>query len=223
MHVINIREYKFGFVKDSKMNDKWVDFAIRIQSIAQAGLQYGRDKYDRERYEALRKISAEMMSLKTDIPINKINDLFCNESGYQTPKVDTRAAVFVNDRILLVHENNGAWSLPGGWCDVDQSVSSNIVKEVKEETGLDVTAEKIIAVQDWRKHNVLNYAYGVVKIFILCRFIGGIFTENIETTEIGWYTKDDLPDNLAAEKTTKEQILMCFQAFEDPESPTLFD
>ena len=78
----------------SYMNDKWVEFAIRIQSIAQAGLQYGKDKYDRERYEELRQIAAEMLSLKTDIPVNKIFDLFCNESGYQTPKVDTRAAVF---------------------------------------------------------------------------------------------------------------------------------
>ena len=147
------------------MNDKWIDFAIRIQSIAQAGLQYGKDKYDKERYEELRKISAEMISAKTDIPIDKVYHIFCNETGYQTPKVDTRAAVFVDGKILLVHENNGTWALPGGWCDVDQSIASNTVKEVKEETGLNVFVEKLIAVQDWRKHNVTNYAYGVVKIF----------------------------------------------------------
>lgn len=136
------------------MNDKWIDYAIRIQSIAQAGLQYGKDKFDIERYEELRKISAEMISAKTDIPVNKVLDLFCNEKGYQTPKIDTRAAIIVDDKILLVHENNGTWSLPGGWCDVDQSVASNIEKEVKEETGFTVNAEKLIAVQDWRKHNV---------------------------------------------------------------------
>ena len=89
------------------MNDKWLEFAIRIQSIAQAGLQYGKDKYDKERYEELREIAAEMMSEKTDIPVDKIRDLFCNETGYQTPKVDTRAAVFSDGKILLVHENNG--------------------------------------------------------------------------------------------------------------------
>ena len=115
------------------MNDAWLDFAIRIQSIAQAGLQYGKDKYDIERYEELRRISAEMIAVRTDIPVAKVYDLFCNETGYQTPKVDTRAAVFVDGKILLVHENNGTWSLPGGWCDVDQSVASNTVKEVKEE------------------------------------------------------------------------------------------
>ncbi len=205
------------------MNDKWVDFAIRIQSIAQAGLQYGKDKYDKERYEELRKISAEMISAKTDIPVNKVYDLFCNETGYQTPKVDTRAAVFMDGKIILVHENNGTWSLPGGWCDVDQSVAENTEKEVREETGFTVTSEKIIAVQDWRKHNVTNYAYGVVKIFVLCRYESGSFEKNIETTEIGLFGKSELPDNLAVEKCTREQILMCFDSVENPDSPTLFD
>ena len=149
--------------EERSMNDTWVDFAIRIQSIAQAGLQYGRDKYDLERYEQLRTIAAEMLSVKTDIPIDEIRGLFCNETGYQTPKIDTRAAVFIDERILLVRENDGRWALPGGWCDVDQSVASNAEKEVLEETGCTVSAQRLIAVQDWRKHNVTNYAYGVVK------------------------------------------------------------
>ena len=140
------------------MNDQWLDFAIRIQSIAQAGLQYGKDKYDKERYNELRKIAAEMMAAKTDLPVEKVYGLFCNESGYQTPKIDTRAAVFIDGKILLVHENNGTWSLPGGWCDVDQSIASNTEKEVFEETGCTVHSKKLIAVQDWRKHNVMNHA-----------------------------------------------------------------
>ena len=205
------------------MNDKWLDFAIRIQSIAQAGLLYGKDQYDKERYEELRKIAAEMISEKTDISVEKVYDLFCNETGYQTPKVDTRAAVFMDDKILLVHENNGTWSLPGGWCDVDQSIASNTEKEVKEEAGFTVKAEKLIAVQDWRKHNVTNYAYGVVKAFVMCRYESGNFEENIETTEIAFFGKDELPDHLAVEKCTREQILMCFEAYENPEMPTLFD
>ena len=216
-----MKEIKFVTIKS--MNDKWIDFAIRIQSIAQAGLQYGKDKYDKERYEELRKISAEMISAKTDIPIDKVYHIFCNETGYQTPKVDTRAAVFVDGKILLVHENNGTWALPGGWCDVDQSIASNTVKEVKEETGLNVFVEKLIAVQDWRKHNVTNYAYGVVKIFSLCKYKSGKFESNIETTEIGFFEKTEIPENLAVEKCTKEQILMCFEAFENPTSPTIFD
>ena len=205
------------------MNDKWVEFAIRIQSIAQAGLQYGKDKYDRERYEELRQIAAEMLSLKTDIPVNKIFDLFCNESGYQTPKVDTRAAVFVDGKILLVHENNGTWSLPGGWCDVDQYVVSNTEKEVQEEAGFSVISEKIIAVQDWRKHNVTNYAYGVIKFFVLCEYESGKFEKNIETTETALFTFDEIPPNLATEKCTKEQIQMCFNSLKNPNLPTEFE
>lgn len=205
------------------MNDKWLDFAIRIQSIAQAGLQYGKDKYDIARYEELRKISVEMLSAKTDISADKVYGLFCNETGYQTPKVDTRAAIFIDGKILLVHENNGTWSLPGGWCDVDQSVASNTIKEVQEETGFDVSAERLIAVQDWRKHNVTNYAYGVVKIFILCKYKSGKFESNIETTGIGFFKKSELPENLAVEKCTKEQILMCFEAFENHDYTTIFD
>lgn len=130
------------------MNDKWLNWAVKIQSIAQAGLTYSRDPYDKERYEELREIAAEMLAERTDIPTGKIRDLFCNESGYQTPKVDTRAAIFKDGKILLVHENNGTWALPGGWCDVDQSVVSNTLKEVSEETGLTAEAEQLIAVQD---------------------------------------------------------------------------
>lgn len=193
------------------MNDTWIDFAIRIQSIAQAGLQYGKDEYDKERYEELRKISAEMISVKTDISVDKVYDLFCNEIGYQTPKIDTRAAIFVDDKILLVHENNGTWSLPGGWCDIDQSIASNTEKEVKEETGFNVRSEKIIVVQDWRKHNVTNYAYGVIKIFVQCKYESGKFIDNIETTEIAFFNKNSIPNNLATEKCSKEQILMCFE------------
>lgn len=205
------------------MNDKILEWAIKIQSIAQAGLTYGRDPYDLERYEALRSVAAEMMAERTGISAGKVKDLFCSETGYQTPKIDTRAAVFQEGRILLVHEKNGTWSLPGGWCDVDQSVASNVIKEVREETGLEVTAEKLIAIQDWRLHNVQNYAYGVIKIFVLCRKTGGSFCENIETTETGYFDRDKLPADLAEEKTTAEQIKMCFDAYYDDNWITRFD
>ena len=204
-------------------NSKWLQWTIELQSLAQAGLAYGKDKFDLERYTRIREISAEMMSRLSGTPIETVKGLFCNESGYQTPKIDTRAAVFQDGKILLVHENNGTWSLPGGWCDVDQSVASNVIKEVKEEAGLDVTADKLIAVLDWRLHNVRNYAYGVVKIFVLCRKIGGAFAENIETTGIEYFEREKLPDNLAAEKTTEEQIQMCFDAFADENWRTRFD
>lgn len=197
------------------MNDKLLELAMEIQGIAQSGLAYCKDVYDKERYERLRQISVEMLAEKTELAAEKIAGIFCNDSGYQTPKVDTRAAIFNGDKILMVHEKNDTWSLPGGWCDVNQSVASNVVKEVEEETGLKAKAERIIAVHDWRKHNVCNYVYGVVKIFVLCKTEGGSFKENVETSEIKYFAKDELPENLAVEKTTKEQILTCFKASEN--------
>lgn len=203
--------------------DKLIKWAMEIQSLAQIGLAYSKDVFDKERYERLREISAEIMAEKSNLDFEKIENLFCNESGYQTPKIDTRAAVFLNGKILLVHENNGTWSLPGGWCDVLESVKSNTLKEVREETGLTVSAKKLISVQDWRLHNVCNYAYGVCKIFVLCSIVGGAFEENIETTEIRYFSLDEIPDNLAEEKTNREQIEMCFEAYKNTNWETQFD
>ena len=203
--------------------NSWMDLAMRVQSTAQAGLAYGKNEYDLERYEELRDIAAQMVAINTDIPVEIVKMHFCNEDGYQTPKVDTRAVIFQDGKILLVHEKNGTWALPGGWCDVDQSIASNIEKETKEEAGLEVKADQVIAVQDWRKHNKCNLPYGVVKIFVQCNVIGGNFQENIETTESKYFTKEELPENLAVEKVTKEQIRMCFEAYESDSWKTLLD
>ena len=203
--------------------EKWLKWAIEIQSLAQAGLEYTDNVYDIERYERLREISAEIISEKTNLNMEKVKGLFCNEAGYQTPKIDTRAAIFKDNKILLVHENNGTWSLPGGWCDVLETVKTNTIKEVKEETGLDVETIKIISIQDRNKHNKPIYAYGVCKIFVLCNVIGGEFVENIETTEIEYFPLDELPNSLAEEKTTKEQIEMCFKAYKDEIWQVQFD
>lgn len=205
------------------MNDRWLGWAMQLQSIAQIGLTYCQDPFDRERYEQLRAIAAEMMAQRTGMPTAAVREVFCNESGYQTPKIDTRAAIFREGRLLLVQEKNGTWSLPGGWCDVDQSVASNTVKEVREETGLAVTPERLIAVQDWRNHNVQNYAYGVIKLFVLCRAQGGCFKENSETAGFDYFDRDRLPEPLAAEKTTREQLQMCFDAADDPQWQTILE
>lgn len=201
---------------------RWLEWAIELQSLAQAGLTYSKDTYDIERFERIREISAEIVTHKSDIPIDKVKNLFCNETGYQTPKLDTRAAVFKDEKILLVRENNGKWSLPGGWVDVNVSVGENAVKEVKEESGLDVKAKKIIAVQDRNRHNLPIYAYGICKIFILCDLIGGQFKENIETTGFDYFTLDNLPP-LAEEKNTSEQIKMCFEAYKSDSWQVQFD
>lgn len=203
-------------------NECWLQWAIELQSLAQAGLTYGKDEYDKERYERIRDISAEMIARKSDISIEKVIDLFCNESGYQTPKIDTKAAIFENGKILLVRETNGKWSLPGGWVDVNVSVGDNVVKEVKEESGLDVKVDKVIAIQDRAKHNLPVYAYGVCKVFAQCSVIGGSFEPNIETTEFRYFTEDDLPE-LATEKNNEEQIKMCFSAYHSKDWKTILE
>ncbi len=154
---------------------------IELQSLAQAGLTYGRDDFDLERYARIRDIAAEMMSDITDIPKEKVRDLFCGDSGYQTPKIDTRAAIFKDGRILLVHERNGFWSLPGGWCDfVSPSVRTLSRKSVRRPVSPKSTASSPL--HDRKRHNTPHYAYGVCKIFTLCHVTGGSFEKNIKTT-----------------------------------------
>lgn len=145
--------------------DRIVEWAKELQSLAQAGLFYGHDEFDKERYQRIRDISAEMMAERTGLPLKKIKDLFCNEIGYQTPKVDTRAAIFDHDKILLVRERSGRWSMPGGWCDYNLSPAESTVKEAREEAGLEIVIDRLIAVQDREKHNKPPYAYKVVKVF----------------------------------------------------------
>lgn len=208
--------------KELFIKEPWLTWAVEIQSIAQCGLAYTDNVYEMERYERLRDIAAEMLSYKTDIPIDKVKTLFCNEEGYQTPKLDTRAAIFKDNKILLVHEKNGTWSMPGGWVDVLESIASNTVKEVREEAGLNVEVERVIAIQDRNRHNVPVYAYGVCKVFLLCNVTGGSFIENIETTGYDYFSLENLPP-LAEEKCNREQIEMCFQSYADENWKVQFD
>ena len=198
---------------------QWI---IELQSLAQAGLTYGKDVYDRERYTRIREISAEMAAHMTELPVETVKGLFCCETGYQTPKIDTRAAIFRDGKILLVHENNGTWSLPGGWCDVNVSGGENTAKEVREEAGLDVIPEKVIAIQDRARHNLPQYAYGVCKIFVQCTVMGGKFEKNNETTEARYFPENALPE-LAEEKNSAEQIRMCFAAARSEQWQTLLE
>lgn len=176
------------------MEEKWLEYAKKLQSIAQSGLTYSKDKYDIERFEQIRGISIDIINNYTDINYEKIRDLFANETGYQTPKIDVRAAVFNEDKILMVREkNDGKWSLPGGWADIDTSLKEAIIKEVKEEAGLAVVPKRVISILDYRKHHTQSLPYGIYKVFVECNLIDGDFNENIETSESDYFTFEDLP------------------------------
>ena len=194
------------------MSKKWLEWAKELQMLSQGALAYCKDPYDRERFERIREISVEIMSEHTDIPIEKMRSLFANEAGYQTPKIDIRASIIKNNKILLVKEKlDGRWSMPGGWADIGLSVYDNIIKESIEEAGAVVTPNKVIAILDRNKHVTDDYPFTIYKIFVDCDFIKGEHMENIETSESGFFSLDDLPE-LSVTRNTYEQIKMCFDA-----------
>ena len=201
---------------------QWLEWVKELQFIAQAGLTYTKDPFDKERFGRIREIAAEIISARIRLPLAQVKDLFCNETGFQTPKLDTRAAIFKNDKILLVEENDGKWSMPGGWVDVMETVRSNTVKEVKEEAGLDVEAVRVIALHDRNLHNQPPYAYNVCKVFVLCEVKGGSFHPNIETVGSGYFGLDELPP-LSVDKSSYQQIEMCFTARLDKNWQVEFD
>jgi len=206
-----------------KETDKIISWATELQSLAQAGLFYTDNKFDIERFQRVREISAEMIALKTDLPLEQVKKLFCGDEGYQTPKIDTRGAIFKDGKVLLVRESDGRWVLPGGWCEYNLSPAENTVKEVKEEAGLDVVIDKLVAVHDRNKRNADTYVFGVAKFFFICHATGGKFTANIETTESKYFAEDELPTNMADEKCTAAQVKLCFKAYRADFWETVFD
>ena len=194
-----------------KDREQWLKWAMELQSLSQAGLNYAKDVFDMERYTRIREISAEIMAHKGDIPVEKVKNLFCNEVGYQTPKIDVRGVIFEDDKILLIQESNEKWALPGGWADVYLSVKENVLKEVKEEAGIEASAEMIIALLDVTKNQGKKIPYGIMKVFVLCEYVSGKFEKNIETIDSRYFGINELPE-LETKKITAEQIKMCFEA-----------
>jgi ADP-ribose pyrophosphatase YjhB (NUDIX family) len=205
------------------MENKWLLFAKRIQSIAQAGITYVQNDYDLERYQELRNISIAMMAELTDTPVEKIEKLFASETGYQTPKVDIRGVVFQNGKILMVHEKiDGCWSLPGGWADIGLTPKEVAVKEVREEAGLEVKAEKLLAVIDKKCHPHPPSPYHTYKFFILCSIVGGDLAAGMETHDARFFDKDQLPP-LSTERNTQSQIELLFDFLENPAKEVILD
>ena len=162
-------------MNETRRTSPWLDWAVELQAMGQAGLTYSEDPFDRERFQRLRDIAAEMLSYKTELPLETVKDLFCCETGYQTPKLDTRAAIIQDGKILLVRENTGKWSLPGGWVDVNVSVMENVVKEAREEAGLEVAPWRVVAVQDREKHNRPVYAGRCARFSSSAPWLAGSF------------------------------------------------
>ncbi|MFJ7940282.1 NUDIX hydrolase [Peribacillus sp. NPDC096622] len=205
------------------MEPKWLEWAKQLQSIAQAGLTYSKDVYDLERFELIRNISIEILSQQTDMDRTVIKDLFASETGYATPKVDIRAVVFRDNKILMVRENtDGNWALPGGWGDIGLTPSEVAIKEVKEESGFEVKAIKLLGVLDKKCHPHPPSLYHVYKIFIQCEIIGGQPIKGIETSAVEFFAENELP-TLSIARNTKTQIEMAFRNLKNPQEPVYFD
>ena len=206
-----------------RKNTGWLDYAKRLQAIAQSGLAYCKNEYDRKRFEKIREISVEIMSQYTEISEEKIKNLFANEAGYQTPKIDVRAAIFKAGEILLIKEKiDGLWALPGGWADINCSLKENLIREAKEEAGVKINPKRIISVFNAETHNSAPNPFCIYKFFVECEFISGEFEENIETLESGFFSCDNLP-SLSTTRNTREQIKLCFETRKKACHQAIFD
>lgn len=208
------------------MGYEWLDWAKQIQSIAQIGLTYSKDVYDLERFEQLRKLSMEIMARYTETELHKLPNLFAGESGYATPKVDIRAVILKDGQILLVQEKaDGAWSLPGGWADIGLTPSEVVVKEVREEAGVDVRFVKLLAVLDTKMHNHPPSPYHVYKMFLHCELLQDQEIqeyESVETSGIRFYDINNLP-KLSLERNTEAQVRMMVELIHNNQAQVICD
>ena len=202
---------------------RWLRWAERIQAIAQTGLAYSRDPYDRERYAELRELAVEMAAAELGATPAEVRVAFASGVGYPTPKVDVRAVVFREGRVLLVREAaSGRWTLPGGWADVGEGPSGVAEREAFEESGYRVRAEKVLGVLDKARHEHPPSLHSTWKMLILCRLEGGEARPSHETDAADFFAPDALPD-LDLDRTTPGQLALAFSHLAEPERRTDFD
>ena len=207
------------------MQSKWLEWAQQIQAIAQKGLLYSKNAYQIEDYKLLRNIAAEIISNHTRIEQSEILDLLVQEIGYPTPKVGVFAAVFKDDKILLVKErSDGLWTLPGGFAEVGESPGEVAVRETFEESGYEVKPIKLISVLDYNnhKHGHAPFPQGLYKLIFQCQIIGGFPTTSIETEAIDFFAEDNIP-SLSTKRVTPTQINRIFEHYRNPDLATDFD
>lgn len=181
------------------------------------------NQWQSQRYQRLMKIAAEIISEHTDNPIEPIYESFKVQPGYATPKVDVRGAIFRDGKLLMVRERlDDAWTIPGGWADVGDSPAAAVEREVWEESGFRVKAQKLIGIYDANRIEPLAL-YHAVKIFFLCDILDGKATPSDETSEIGFFAETDLPANLSTERTGLRHIRDAFASIADDSLPTIFE
>jgi ADP-ribose pyrophosphatase YjhB (NUDIX family) len=202
---------------------KLLDWARKVQAIAQNGLAFTTDPFDRERYTELTELVATILATELDIPVAQAKGFWEGEEGYTTPKVDVRGGIFEEDRVLLVRErSDGKWTLPGGWVDINDSPSGAVVREIREESGYEARAVKLAAVIDKLRHPHPPGIHHIYKLFFVCERIGGAAATSDETDAVQFFPVGALPE-LSTGRVLASQIERLHQHQLHPELPTYFD
>lgn len=208
---------------ESEAPPRWLEWAREIQALAQTGYHYAENDFQRERNQRLLEIAAQIVNANSGIPYEPLSGLFKAQTGYATPRVDVRGAVFRNAKLLMVRErSDGGWTLPGGWADVGDVPSHSAEREVREEAGFEVRTRKVIGVYDANRISPLEL-FHAFKIVFLCDLIGGSPTPSNETSEVAFFGLDEVPQGLSGERTQLRHIQDAFHAFKDPHAETVFD
>ncbi len=206
------------------MEPNWIEWVTRLNAIAQNGLTFAQNAFDVERYEAVRRIAAEMLADGSGSEVQGVLDLLSYDTGYATPKVDVRAVIFRDDALLLVKERDeGRWTLPGGWADVGEAPGENVVREVLEESGYHVRATKLLAVYDRSRHpHEPPFPFHVYKLFFQCEIVGGKAATRFETSDVAFFKADQIPP-LSLTRVTPDEIDRMFEHHRHPDWPVDFD
>ena len=208
---------------DEHQIPQWLVWARKIEALAQAGLHYSESEYDLDRYRQLKQVAAEIVSSYTRLPDAEVLEHFALADGYSTPKVDVRAAVIRDGKLLMVRERlDGGWTLPGGWVDVGDRPADAAEREALEESGYRVRASRLVGVYDANRVGELRYHHAF-KLVFLCELLGGEAASSYETTDVGWFAPEALPRPYSGERTKQHHIDDIFAMAADPNCPTVFD
>ena len=201
---------------------RWMEWAREIYSISKSGLTYSENDYDLDRYKHLLEIAAEMLESQGELSKESILQSFSMQAGYATPKIDVRGAVLRDGKILLVQERaDGKWAMPGGWAVLGDLPSAMVEREVREESGLNVKAAKVVAVYDANHIQPLEF-YHAYKIIFLCNYIDGETHPSMETLAVDFFDPADLPP-LSLARTNQKMIDEVLAHSADPARAATFD
>jgi len=205
------------------MTDRTLELARRLHALARTGLHFCGNEYDRERYLEIEQIAAELLSGAEPADRDALLALWRNETGYVTPKIEVRGAVFRAGRVLLVRETaDGRWTLPGGWVDVNESPSQAIEKEIEQESGFRARAVKLAALYDRSRHGHGESLHHGWKAFFLCEITGGTARGSYETDAVEFFDPGQLPE-MSLGRSTPRQVLRMLEHWRNRELATDFD